>query len=122
MSRVELRRAFTQDDFDRFAALSGDDNPIHVDPGFAARTRFGRTVAHGILLVSVLRAATAALVPGARLIRHEVRFPAPTFAGEQMVFAVWREDASNEVEFAASRDADGVVTCDGRFILAGAGA
>ena len=36
--------------FDRFARLSGDDNPIHVDPAFSARTRFGRTVAHGMLL------------------------------------------------------------------------
>ena len=39
-----VRRTFAQRDFDRFAALSGDDNPIHVDAAFAARTRFGRTV------------------------------------------------------------------------------
>ena len=45
-----IRRTFSQSDFDRFAALSGDDNPIHVDPEFAARSKFGRTVAHGMFL------------------------------------------------------------------------
>ena len=49
-----LRRTFGQRDFDRFAALSGDDNPIHVDPEFAGRTRFGRTVCHGMLLYSTI--------------------------------------------------------------------
>jgi len=34
-------------DFDRFARLTGDDNPIHCDPVFAATTHFGATVAHG---------------------------------------------------------------------------
>ncbi len=48
-----VNRVFSQTDFDRFAALSGDDNPIHVDAEFSARTRFGRTVAHGMLLYSI---------------------------------------------------------------------
>ena len=38
-----FKRSFTQQDFARFADLSGDNNPIHVDPQFSARTRFGRT-------------------------------------------------------------------------------
>jgi acyl dehydratase len=117
---LELRRTLTQADFDRFAALSGDDNPIHVDPDFAARTRFGRTVSHGILLVSILRGLAATLAEGARLARHEVRFPAPTFAGEPMVFAVRRDGEA--IAFACTREADGVVTCDGRFLFTGAGA
>jgi len=50
----------TQADFDAFAAVSGDDNPIHVDPEFSAHTRFGRTVAHGMLLYSRLWAMVRA--------------------------------------------------------------
>jgi len=49
-----VKRVFSQADFDRFAALSGDNNPIHVDPTFAARTKFGRTVAHGMFIYSVV--------------------------------------------------------------------
>jgi acyl dehydratase len=49
-----IRRVFSQSDFDRFAALSGDDNPIHIDPEFSARSKFGRTVAHGMFLYSTV--------------------------------------------------------------------
>ena len=54
-TRVVLERTFVQADFDAFAELSGDDNPIHVDHEFAANSRFGRTVSHGVLLYTVLR-------------------------------------------------------------------
>lgn len=84
--RVTLERAFTQAEFDAFAKLSGDDNPIHVDPDFSARTRFGRTVAHGALLCSVLRALCEQLVPGWRQARQDVMFPAPTYVGETVSF------------------------------------
>lgn len=113
MNQASLRRSFTQEDFDRFAALSGDDNPIHVDPDFSARTRFGRTVSHGVLLITVLTGLVDRLRPGARILAQDVRFPAPTFAGEEMEFRVW--DEGEGVAFAISRVIDGVTTCDGVF-------
>src|SRR5690606_41700541 len=45
-----VKRVVTQRDFDRFASLSRDDNPIHCDPAFASGTHFGATVAHGMFL------------------------------------------------------------------------
>ncbi len=81
----EHRRSFTQDEFNRFAALSGDDNPIHVDPEFSARTHFGRTVSHGMLLYTALSGVLAACLPGAEQIEQELMFPAPTYAGEEVV-------------------------------------
>nr|WP_211952029.1 MaoC/PaaZ C-terminal domain-containing protein [Cupriavidus numazuensis] len=39
----------TQRDFDRFAALSRDDSPIHRDPDFARTTHFGATVARTLM-------------------------------------------------------------------------
>lgn len=42
---------------DRFAALSGDDQWIHVDPERAARER-GGTIAHGALILSLMSAMT----------------------------------------------------------------
>ena len=34
---------------DAYAAISGDFNPVHVDPEFAAGTPFGQTIAHGCI-------------------------------------------------------------------------
>jgi acyl dehydratase len=79
-------RVLDQSDFDRFAALSGDDNPIHVDPEFAARTKFGRTVAHGMFLYSVVCSVLGTRLPGPGIVQveQELIFPSATFAGERV--------------------------------------
>lgn len=79
---------FTQAEFDRFAALSGDDNPIHVDPAFSAGTRFGRTVSHGMLLYSHICRGLGQLLPGPGTVQveQELMFPAPTFVGDEIRF------------------------------------
>jgi len=116
MTQASLVRVFSQADFDRFARLSGDNNPIHVDPAFSAHTRFGRTVAHGLLLCSVLRGLIEQLLPGGRLVDQSVMFPAPTFAGERMCFTAAvtsTDDSAACVELEVLRVADGTVTCQG---------
>ena len=56
----EITFRFEQDDYDEFARLSGDVNPIHVDPDFSSRTRFGKTVAHAVLPTNTLQHRDAA--------------------------------------------------------------
>ena len=114
--KVSITKVFSQEDFDSFALLSGDDNPIHTDPVFSANTRFGRTVAHGLLLCSVLRGLIDQQAPGGRLSETSLMFPAPTFADEPMQFtAVIITSEKNGVEFElkVKRIADDVVTCQG---------
>ncbi len=76
------KHTFSQQDFDDFARLSGDDNPIHVDPDYAAKTPFRSTVAHGMLLYSVLCSALLKNIPGAIQLEHQMMFPTGTTAGE----------------------------------------
>ena len=76
--------AVTQEKIDRYAAAGGDSNPLHTDPAFAARTQFGGTIAHGMLLLAYLsRMLTAAFgkswLAGGRL---KVRFRAPARPGD----------------------------------------
>jgi len=119
-----LDRVLTQSDFDAFAELSGADNPIHVDPDFCARTRFGRTVSHGMLLATVLRGMLDQLVPGGRLVEQKLMFPSPTYADDELRFAVIRksDDGRHVVaEANCERIADGVITCAGEATLERAG-
>jgi acyl dehydratase len=84
--RESTKRTFTQKDFSRFAALSGDDNPIHVDPEFSAQTKFGRTVAHGMFLYSVVCGVLGTRLPGpgTSQVEQELMFPSPTYVGEEV--------------------------------------
>jgi acyl dehydratase len=66
--------------------LSGDDNPIHVDPEFSARTKFGKTVAHGMLLYSTIGRCLGAILPGSGTVQvnQELMFPNPTFVDQEI--------------------------------------
>ena len=115
-----LEKVLTQADFDAFAELSGDDNPIHVDEEFCARTRFGRTVSHGMLLATILRGMLDQLVPGGRQVQQKLMFPSPTYAGDAMRFAVIRksDDGRHVVaEINCERIEDGEITCAGETTL-----
>ncbi|MBO4120338.1 MaoC family dehydratase N-terminal domain-containing protein [Cupriavidus gilardii] len=79
-------RVLTQHDFDRFARLSRDDNPIHCDPAFARGTHFGATVAHGMLLFSLLCAQMRRGRAGPVLpLAQTLMFPQPTYVGDAVV-------------------------------------
>jgi acyl dehydratase len=75
-----------QDIFD-FAELSGDHNPIHVDPEFAKGTPFRRCIAHGILGLSIAGGLSTA-APRVRTLAlvelREWKFLGPIFPGDQI--------------------------------------
>lgn len=79
------QRVLLQSDFDRFAKLSGDDNPIHCDPAFAAKSHFGATVAHGMLLYGCIsKALTEQVGPGVVQMEQTLMFPNPTYVGDRL--------------------------------------
>jgi len=103
-----------QADFDAFARLSGDDNPIHVDPDFSARTRFGRTVSHGMLLYTRVFAHLQALFPGRPQRLQSLMFPNPAYADEELTFS-FSESVAEPclIEIEVTRSDDGAVTLSG---------
>lgn len=106
----------TQAEFDAFARLSGDDNPIHVDPEFSARTRFGRTVSHGMLIYAMLWAMLRRARPGQDHVSQGLMFPSPAFAGEALRLTL--ADDGDGVAMVAARVADGALCLQGRVVLA----
>lgn len=83
-THIEETFLLGQEDFDRFADLSGDQNPIHVDPEYSVNTRFGATVSHGMLLFTVLRGAMQRRFPEHQLMEQKLMFPAPAYADETL--------------------------------------
>lgn len=77
----------TQDGIDAYAELSGDFNPLHVDPEAAAASEFGGIIAHGpIALHAFFRAATEWLGSDALPAASEVKvtYRAPTRPGDEV--------------------------------------
>lgn len=120
MTVVALARTVTQRDFDRFAALSRDDNPIHCDPAFARTTHFGATVAHGMFLYALIDAAlTRRLGRGWQPASQTLMFPAATYAGETVEVSLDPCDGADwTVATRVMRDGRPVVTCEGRARVA----
>lgn len=118
---IEAHWTPTQAEFDLFARLSGDDNPIHVDPAFSARTRFGRTVSHGMLIYSRVWGLIRARWPDAPHLEQTMMFPNPAFAGEPLTIRI-APDGEGALAIAVSRDADGEICFQGSCRLDGRGA
>jgi acyl dehydratase len=83
-------RTITQAEVDTFADVTGDHNPIHLDPAFAAGTPFGGTIAHGYLTLSLVVPMMAELVEVVEVgtaINYgldKLRFPAPVPVGSRV--------------------------------------
>lgn len=118
---VTLDYTFYQEDFGRFAALSGDDNPIHVDPQFAARSRFGRTVAHGMLLYGLISSVLSNNFPAVEPLEQDLMFPTPTYAGESVTVRVEAIQVDPEEQFARLETvivkANGEIACQGEALV-----
>jgi 3-hydroxybutyryl-CoA dehydratase len=114
---MTLKRVMTQQDFNRFAALSGDNNPIHVDPEFSARTRFGKTVAHGMFLYSLICCAIDRFFPGATQLSQDLMFPNPTYVGEPVTVSLTIAEIEPAERLARLQTAitqdSGLVSCHG---------
>lgn len=116
MTTHSLIRSLSQAEFDLFAKISGDNNPIHVDPEFSARTRFGRTVSHGMLLYTVLWGLVQTHYPCARQAGQTLMFPNPAYADEALRFEIAETAIDSDLRILAtkvSRVADNTVVLDG---------
>ena len=82
--RASLRRTFTDEDVRRFAELTRDTNPLHLDDEFAAKTRFGRRIAQGMLTASLFSTIMGTLLPGTGAIYRSqtIKFLFPVYVGD----------------------------------------
>ena len=84
--RAETSRVVTEELLEHFAEATGDRNPIHFDEGYAATTRFGGRIAHGLLVGGVISSLLANELPGPGTVYlgQELSFRAPVRIGDEV--------------------------------------
>ncbi|EFH83463.1 MaoC family dehydratase [Ktedonobacter racemifer] len=89
-ARVTRTRTITDQDIVRFAEVSGDTNPVHLDEAYAAQSRFGRRIAHGFLTGSMISAliGTELPGPGSIYLGQTLKFSAPVYIGDTITVSV----------------------------------
>jgi 3-hydroxybutyryl-CoA dehydratase len=103
---------------EEFARISGDHNPIHLDDQAAARSRFGKRVAHGLLVASTISGVLAEDLPGPGTIylSQSLRFTAPVFIGDRILTRVTAIQATGDRTWEMSTDC---INDAGDFVIQG---
>ena len=84
---ASFEKTVTEADVVRFAEVSGDNNPVHLDVEYAAQTRFGQRIAHGMLSAAFISAVLGTKLPGpgAIYIDQQLSFEAPVHIGDTVI-------------------------------------
>ena len=88
--RVSLSKAFTEDEVFRFAEISTDMNPLHLDKDFGRESIFGERIVHGMLVASLFSGLIGMELPGEGSIYlgQSLTFKAPVAIGEEVTGSV----------------------------------
>src|SRR5947209_13379807 len=89
-TQATLSRTITKDDILLFALVSGDHNPIHLDAEYAEKSLFGKRIAHGFLIGSLISAVLGNDMPGPGSIYlgQTLKFLAPIHIGDTVTVTV----------------------------------
>ena len=84
---AELEHVVTPEDLEKFVDLTGDDNRLHVDASYAARTSFKKPVAHGMLGASFISTIIGTRLPGdgALWFAQSLEFLLPVRVGDTLL-------------------------------------
>lgn len=84
--KAEIKHTITKSDIDKFAELTGDNNPLHVDVDFAEKTSFKKPVAHGMLGASFISTIIGTKLPGkgALWFSQTLNFLLPVREGDEL--------------------------------------
>ena len=83
---AEFLKIISEEEIKKFAQLTGDNNPIHLDDQYAKKTMFKKRIAHGLLTASLISTVIATKLPGPGSIYldQSLKFLAPVYIGDQI--------------------------------------
>ncbi len=121
--RATITRTITAAMVEEYAHLVGDKNPVHLDDAYAATTRFGQSIAHGMLIAGLISAALATDLPGpgSVYLGQNLKFKAPVFLDDTITVIVEvravREDKPIVTLATTCTNQSGAVVIEGEAVL-----
>jgi len=84
--QATIRKVITARDIELFGEVSTDLNPLHFDDSYAATTRFGERIAHGMISAGLISAVIGNHLPGAGAVYlgQTLRFQAPVKINDEI--------------------------------------
>ncbi len=118
---LTTKLSFSQEDINNFAEISGDNNPIHIDLEFAAKSKFGKTICHGMLVYAVISEWLAKIFPKSTQLSQTLSFLSPVYAQEELtlaqeVIAITPVEETLQVKTTVTKP-DGTLACQSLTIL-----
>ena len=115
---ASLMRTVMETDVIDFAQVSGDNNPIHLSDDYAASTKFGQRIAHGMFTASLISAVIGTQMPGpgAVYLSQTLRFLGPVKIGDVVTAMV---EVAEKIEKGRRVRLDCRCVVDGRAVLEG---
>ncbi len=113
-------RVVTAEDVRKFAEVTGDDNPIHVDEAYARESRFGQRVVHGVLLLGLISKVLGRDFPGHGSVAVGIscRFLRPVPVGSEVTVEIKISEKIEKRKYLKVRT---YIYLDGKMALGGEG-
>ena len=116
--RASYTHTVTDSDVKSFAALTGDNNPLHLNDKFATNSKFGARIVHGMFLASFFPSLMCNEItgPGSVYVSQSLRFKRPVYIGDTVVAEVIVSSiniAKRRVFFNAACSVNGRVVIEG---------
>lgn len=92
--RVSISKTITEADGALYIAATGDFGPVHIDDGYASKTRFGQRLAPGIMVAGLCTSVLTSELVGTLgvSIEDQFWFTGPVFYGDTITIEVWIAD------------------------------
>lgn len=94
--------------------LSGDRNPLHIDPIFAKAANYKKPILHGLCSLGFAVRHVMASYPGRQIKRIKARFSGVIYPGETIVTEMWQE--SDRIHFQCSVEETGKTIILGAYV------
>ena len=96
-------KVITEEDIIGFSNITGDKNPLHLDEDYAEKTRFGKRIAHGLLVASQISSVLANKLPGpgSVYLSQKLSFRRPVYIGDEIttiVKVLEKKDDKNHIK------------------------